>query len=202
MTRILLFGGSFDPIHHGHLIAAREAAEAYDIPRVVLIPSAAPPHKRRRVLAPSADRLQMCRLATEGDPLFSVSDSELRVAPPNYTIDTVERFSQAHPEAELHWLIGADSLNELASWHRVGELAEACTLVTVARPRLPEPDWSVLSGLLSESALEKIRRHMLKSSLIDISATRIRERVRRGLSVRYLVPRAVAAYIAERALYT
>ena len=201
MTRLLLFGGSFDPIHHGHLIAARAAAEHLAFSRVILVPCAAPPHKPDRVLAPAADRLAMCRLATAGEALFEVDDFEVRAGPPSFTLRTVRHYAERRPGAAIHWLIGADSLRELTSWHRIRELAELCTFVTVARPSCLAPDWTALGGAVEPGALERLRSHVLPTPEIRISASEIRARVRAGRSVRYLLPEAVIAHILERGLY-
>lgn len=201
MAGILLFGGSFDPIHHGHLIVSRHAAEHLGVERVVLIPSANPPHKQRIVLAPAANRIELCRLAVNGDALFEVSDWETGQAAPSYTLHTVRHFRVLWPEAPLYWLIGMDSLAELSSWYRVGELASLCTLVTVRRPGSPEPDLSPLAGLMSAEQLRELGEHILVSPLVDVSATDIRARVRGGRSIRYLVPDAVREAIRARGLY-
>lgn len=202
MARILLFGGSFDPIHHGHLIVCRHAAEALGIDRVILIPGASPPHKGEGALSPAADRLELCRLAVGDDPLFEVSDWEARQAGPNYTLRTVQHFRATPPAAtRLYWLIGMDSLAELSSWYEVGQLVGLCTIVTAGRPGIGRPDLSSLQGLMSTAQLHELEEHILDTPLIDISATDIRARVRAGRSVRYLVPEAVRAAIAARGLY-
>jgi nicotinate-nucleotide adenylyltransferase len=202
VNNVLLYGGSFDPIHHGHLIVARAAAEHLGASRLILIPSAVPPHKRERVLAPASDRLEMCRLATAGDTPFEVSDWELRSPGPNYTLHTVQHFRQVlGTGSPLYWLIGMDSLLELATWHRVGELASACTLVTVGRPGADCGNLSHLSGILTAEQIGTLRRHVLPTPLIGISASEIRARVRAGLSIRSLVPQAVEQYITARGLY-
>jgi nicotinate-nucleotide adenylyltransferase len=201
LTRLLLFGGSFDPIHHGHLIAARAAAEQLAISRVILVPCAAPPHKPDRVLAPAADRLAMCRLAAAGETLLEVDDFEVRAGPPSFTLRTVRHYVERRPDAAIHWLIGADSLRELTSWHRIRELADLCTFVTASRPGCAEPDWTALGAAVSPQALERIRAHVMPTPEIRISASEIRARVRAGRSVRYLLPEAVIAHILERGLY-
>lgn len=202
MARILLFGGSFDPIHHGHLIVSRCAAEALGAARVVLIPGASPPHKQDAALAPAADRLDLCRLAVRGDPLFEVNDWETRQAGPSFTLRTVRHFRETLPvQTRLYWLIGMDSLVELASWYRVGELAGLCTLVTAARPGFACPDLAPLGKLLSAGQLRELEEHILQTPLIDISASDIRARLRTGASVRYLVPESVRAAIEVRGLY-
>lgn len=202
MASILLFGGSFDPIHHGHLIVCRYAAETLGAGRVVLIPGASPPHKQDVTLTPAADRLELCRLAAGGDPLFEVSDWEARQAGPNYTLHTVRRFRQTQPEqTRLYWLIGMDSLAELSSWYRVGELVALCTLVTAGRPGCEWPDRSSLVESMSAEQIRELEAHILDSPLIDISGSDIRARVRAGRSIRYLVPESVREAIEARGLY-
>ena len=202
MAGILLFGGSFDPIHHGHLIVSRFAAEQLGVERVVLIPSPSPPHKQRTILAPVADRLDLCRLAVAGDPLFEVSDWESQQSGPSYTLRTIEHFRATLPaEMRLFWLIGMDSLVELPTWYRIGELVKTCTLVTVGRPGFEWPNQEALLQFISGEHLRELEAHTLISPLIEISATRIRERVRTGQSIRYLVPEAVRQAIAARGLY-
>lgn len=202
MAGILLFGGSFDPIHHGHLIVCRHAAERLEAEQVVLIPSAAPPHKQQAVLADVADRLELCRLAVQDDPLFEVSGWETRQSGPNYTLHTVRHFRQrSGPDAKLYWLIGLDSLHELSTWYRVGELAALCTMVTVGRPGWPWPGRDSLATFMPPDRIDELEAHYLDGPLIDISATDIRARVRAGQSVRYLVPEPVRAAIESRGLY-
>lgn len=210
MDQILLFGGSFDPIHHGHLIVGRHVAEQLNVAQVVLIPGASPPHKGSRRLAPVADRLAMCRLATTGDPQFAVSAWETEQEGPNYTIHTISHFREtrgpqpAPSEAEgtgLYWLVGMDGLRELGSWHRASELVDACTVVTAARPGFSHPDWSALGGCFSARQIEKLEQHIIEGPRIDIAGTDIRARVRTGRSIRYLVPEPVRRYIVERGLY-
>jgi len=202
LAGILLFGGSFDPVHFGHLIVSADAAEQIDAGRVVLIPSAHPPHKRGQTLSPAAERLEMCRLAVADDPRFEVSDWEVHQPGPNYTLHTVRHFRQTLPaDTPLFWLIGMDSLVELATWYCVGELLEACTLVTAGRPGFEQPDLTPLMDLLSPAQIRKLERHVLQTPLIDIGATDIRARVRAGRSIRHLVPEPVRQYILERGLY-
>jgi nicotinate-nucleotide adenylyltransferase len=202
VERVLLYGGSFDPIHFGHLIISRWVAETLGVQRVVLVPGAVPPHKQDVRLAPATDRLAMCRLAVEGDAQFGVSDWELGQPGPNYTLRTIRHFREAlGTGVELCWLIGLDSLPELATWYHVAELVDECTIVTAARPGYEDPDLARLNGVLSAEQVRRLRENVLASPRIDISATEIRARLRAGRDVRYLVPEAVQAYIAERGLY-
>lgn len=170
--------------------------------RVIIIPSASPPHKQNVPLAAAADRLELCRVAVRDDQLFEVSDWEMRQKGPSYTLHTVQHFRQTLPQGtSLYWLIGMDTLAELPSWYRIGELARCCTLVTVGRPGVERPDLSPLAELVSTAQLHEIQEHILESPLIDISATEIRARVRAGRSIRYLVPEAVRELIDARGLY-
>ncbi len=193
----LLFGGSFNPIHNGHLIIARAVAEQLHVPRVILIPSRHPPHKQTAGLAPAEDRLAMCRLAVDDEPRFEVSDWELRQSGKNYTLLTVRHFREALGDHDLAWLIGMDSLTDLPNWYEAGQLAAACTLVTAARPGFPRPDLSALADQVAAPDLARIEAHILETPRIDISASAIRARLRAGRSVRYLVPDAVRAYLED-----
>ncbi len=203
MAGVLLFGGSFDPIHHGHLIVCAWAAERLAVERAILIPSATPPHKSRAALAPADDRLAMCRAAVEGDSRFEVSDWELRQPGPNYTLHTALHFRErVGGESPLYWLIGMDSLRELGTWHRVDALASVATIVTARRPGSEQPELSHLTPPLSSQQIDWLRRHVLETPQIEISATDIRRRVAEGRSIRYLVPASVERHIRGRGLYS
>jgi len=200
--RVLLFGGTFDPIHHGHLIVAQAAAAELGIDRVVLVAAGQPPHRPEDRLAPAEDRLRMAQLAVAGDGLFAVSDCELERPGPSYTLDTVRYFRGVYgPGVELYWLIGGDNLAELAGWHQVRQLVEECTVVAAARPGHGEGDLAGLAGVLEAPALERLRRHLLRTPQVDISAREIRRRAAGGQSIRYLVPEAVREHIERRGLY-
>ena len=199
---VLLFGGTFDPIHHGHLIVSRWAAEQLEVARVVLIPSAVPPHKVGNKITAARDRLQMAQRAVEDDELFDVSDCELQREGPSFTLDTVRHFRRLYPEdIKIYWLIGADSIAELAGWHEIKQLVEECTIVTAARPGFETGNLSALDAVLEENLVCRIRQHILDIPQIDISSTDIRDRVRQGQSIRYLVPAPVAEYIHKHRLY-
>jgi nicotinate-nucleotide adenylyltransferase len=170
--------------------------------RVVLVPSANPPHKQDRAITPARDRLTMCRLAVADDPHFEVSDCELNRDGPSYTLLTIRHFRQIHgADATLYWLIGMDSLHELKTWHRAAELVEACTLVTAARPGSEAPTLSDLTQSFSPAQAEKLLAHIVGTRRIDIAGTDVRERVRAGRAVRYLVPDPVIDFIASHELY-
>lgn len=200
--RIGLYGGSFDPIHFGHLISARCIAEEAGLERVILIPSARPPHKQGRVLTDPRHRLAMARLAVEGDPLFAVSDVELHRPGPSYTYDTVMHFHATYgASAELHWIIGADSLPELPSWYRIRDLAAAVTILTARRPGSPIPEIEGLAAVVGGAVAQTLLAHCHETPEIDISSSGIRARVESGLSIRYLLPETIAGYISTAGLY-
>lgn len=191
----LCFGGSFNPVHHGHLICARAAAEAIGLNRVLLIPSRQPPHKIVGTdLAAAEDRLAMCRLAVAGDPFFEVSDVELKRDGPSYTIDTVRQL-KAVGWQEVHWLIGADMARILPQWHEPLPLLREAKLVLMARPGWSF-DWDTLP-----TEYRSLRANVVTTPMLEISATAIRQRVRAGLPITYLSPEPVVRYIGDRGLY-
>lgn len=199
---IALFGGTFNPIHFGHLIVARAVAERLSLARVVLIPSANPPHKQGPDLADAEDRLEMARLAIAGEDLLEVSDVEVRRSGLSYTILTVQAFrEQVGDDTPLYWIIGGDTLGELRTWYRVDELVNLCRIVTAVRPGFETPDLSGLGARLSPDQIQGLKEAVLPTPRIDISATDIRQRIRDGRSIRFLVPEAVREYIVARGLY-
>lgn len=193
--RTLFFGGSFNPIHHGHLICSRVAAEAGGFDRVVLVPTPQPPHKpQSQELASAADRMQMCLLAVNGAPLFDVSDIELRRAGPSYTIDTARELKrQGH--REVHWLIGADMLLYLPKWHEAEQLIREVHFVVMARPGW-SLDWETMP-----TPFRSLEREVVSTPSIEISATDLRRRVAAGLPIEYLTPDPVCGYIRRHGLY-
>jgi nicotinate-nucleotide adenylyltransferase len=192
---VLYFGGSFNPIHHGHLICARAVAEARGYERVVLMPSSLPPHKPDSAdLAAPKDRLEMCQLATAGSTLFRVSDQELKRTGPSYTIDTVRELGRAGL-GKVHWLIGADMLLYLPKWHQPLELMKEAELIVMARPGWTI-DWQTLPP-----EYQKLQANVVEAPLIEISAGEVRRRVAEGRSIEYLTPPAVCRYIGDRSLY-
>ncbi len=191
--RIALFGGTFDPVHLGHLRAAESAREALALDRVAFLPSAFPPH-RTAPISGAEERLEMTRLATASHPGFESWDSELRRAGPSYTVETVAALVAERPQDRFLLLVGADTWPEMTAWREPERLFSLVEIAVVARPgaaplelRPPVPGARPL--------------HEVDGPSLPISATLIRERVRCGLSVRYLVPDPVAAFIAERGLY-
>lgn len=202
--KTLCLGGSFNPIHHGHLICARAAAEAAGFDRVLLIPTGHPPHKVAVPdLADAAHRLKMCELAinsvhshpsSKTDVSFAVSDLELTRSGPSYTLDTVRELRRQGWQ-EVWWLIGADMLNYLPKWHKHADLLNEAQFIILARPGV-SIDWASLPGPVSQ-----LRNNVVDAPLIDISSTQIRQRVRTGLNIEYLTPSPVVDYIRSCGLY-
>ena len=184
MKRVGIFGGTFDPIHHGHLILGREAIEVLRLDRLLFIPAAASPHKCDRSLPPPEVRLEMLRAALEDEPRFQLDETDLQRPPPSYAVDTAELLRFRQPTAEFFYLVGEDHVASLKTWHRFDDLSRLVQFVVLSR------------GLVKvEHPYPTIRRHL------DISATDIRNRVAMGHSIRYLVPPAVEKIIRDRQLY-
>jgi len=216
--RIGLFGGTFDPIHNGHLRAALDVAEAMTLKRCILIPAATPPHKTGKKIPNVNHRLAMTQTAVEGVDALSVSNVEARRSGPSFTIDTVRHFQRTlAAETELFLLIGADAFFEIDAWHAWRELLEAIAMVVMTRPGEGAADFAVSLSAFIEAHVpgdyrfESARRaffhpgrppiHYVPVTMLDISSTDIRSRIRRGRSIRYLVPETVERYIREKELY-
>lgn len=193
--RKICFGGAFNPIHHGHLICARAAAEALGAASVVLIPANQSPLKKPEAdVASAKQRLDMCQIAVEGIWGFEVDDRELGRSGPSYTIDTVRELRQEGWES-VAWLIGADQVMALPKWREGTELMKLAHLVVVARPGW-QLDWTKLPG-----EFQALAGRVVSAPAIDISSTDIRRRVGRGEPIDFLTPPAVCRYIAEHGLY-
>lgn len=198
--RIGVFGGSFDPVHMGHLTIAQDAVEQLELDRLIFVPAAVPPHKQGKTLADARHRLEMLQLATEGNLNFEVSDMEIQRGGVSYTVDTMMQVQAEHPGAELFFIVGLDSLTILHSWKNVEQLLEMCTIVPFARGG---EDPARIAGQiqLSNPWKQRILERMIRIHEIEISASEVRMRLAEGLSIRYLVPPEVEMYIAEHGLY-
>ena len=193
--RILYFGGSFNPIHHGHLICSRAVAEAAGYDTVILIPNQQSPLKAAVTdVASAVDRLTLCRRAVSGDPLFRVDDLELTRPAPSYTLDTV-RLLTARDRQPVHWLIGGDQLPALPQWHGGESLLAEVNFVVMQRP-----GWS-FNWSTQPEPIRRLRANLVTAPRVQISSTDVRRRVRDGRPIDYLTPPAVAAYIRDHGLY-
>lgn len=196
--RIGIFGGTFDPLHIGHLILAEEAWCRLQLDRVYLVPAGDPPHKQGRVTTPVPHRVLMAELATAESTHLWVSRIDAERPGPHYTVDMLRLLRQdSGGTADLFLLMGLDSLRDLPTWHQPQQLIEACTLVAFTRPNVAL-DWAAL-----EAALPGIQERVILMELpaLEIASSLIRERLRQGLTIRYQVPQVVEAYIAKYNLY-
>ncbi len=199
--QIGLFGGTFNPVHVGHLKVARAAVDQLRLEELRLIPSAMPPHKTPADLAPGEHRLAMCRLAVRGEPRLSVDDVELRAGGRSYTVETLRTLRSERPGAELVLLIGADMLRELHRWHRAREILEMARVVTARRPDVSLGRLEALRRELGDESADRLLRDVLETPLVDVSSTEVRRRARAGEPIEPLVPETVARYIHEHNLY-
>ena len=192
--KIGLFGGTFDPVHQGHLIAAESVRESFHLDQVLFIPANRQPFKTNQVIQPAEHRLEMVRLAVAGNPFFQVSDIEIRGAGISYSIDTLIKLRKSYPEAEydLFFLLGSDNIAHFHTWRKPDKLVQLCTFIAFGRPGSQwEKESSKFAGAFQ----------FYEMPLIDISSTDIRRRLSEGGSIRYLVPDAVAEYISQNNLY-
>ena len=183
-----LFGGSFDPIHHGHLIAGRAVAETLGLDELRFMPAGEQPFKRGRHVASARERAAMVALAVAGEPGLAVERCEVDRPGPSYTVDTLRELRRREPGQDFTLVVGADASRELNQWREAEALPALARIVAVARPGAPRPDSSLVERVVEVPA-------------VDVSATQIRRRVAEGRSIRYLVPDAVAEFIATHGLY-
>ncbi len=197
--RIGLLGGTFDPPHYGHLIAAQEAAWRLGLERVLFLPARQNPLKAGEPTTPPDERCEMVRLAVAENERFSLSRLDLDRPPPSYTVDLLAAAKQqVGSDTELFFVVGGDILDELARWYRPDEIVRQAVLVVVARPGWPAPDISRAERSIPGAARRIVS---LATPGVDIASTEIRDRVRTGKPITYLTPPEVERYILERGLY-
>jgi nicotinate-nucleotide adenylyltransferase len=191
-VKIGFLGGSFDPVHFGHLLAAQDAFEQHRLDRLVIVPAAQAPLKPTETQSSAADRLAMVRAATEWDTRFEVSDFELKKGGVSYTIDSARHFKSLYPNDELFWVVGGDQLPQLHLWKDIGELVKIVEFIFLERPGYPVKAAQNIPGL---------RLHRCDGHLLAISSTELRDRTRRSLALDYFVPHKAIVYIREKHLY-
>jgi nicotinate-nucleotide adenylyltransferase len=215
VKRVAVFGGTFDPVHLGHLVPAVRALETFQFGALVFIPAARPPHKAGEPLAPFSHRFAMLALATQPYDRFFVSDIELGLAGPTYTVDTLRLFQRKNPDHHLYFVMGSDSFSQIGTWHHWEELIDLAHLVVLHRATV----WGdELEARVPEVLRRRLRRvetfaevpdpepggrcvYLLDHEPFPVSATHLRERLRRGLTIRELVPPEVHRYIVKYRLY-
>jgi nicotinate-nucleotide adenylyltransferase len=186
--KIGILGGTFNPIHIGHLILAEEAREKLKLDKIIFVPTYLPPHKDDADIASAKDRLTMVKLAIKGNRYFSVSDMEIKRDGRSYTIDTIKEFKKIFPNDELYFIIGSDLLNYLNDWKDLGDIIKMVKFITATRPGYP---------------LEKIPSYITTIPIraVDVSGYEVRRAIKENRSFRYLVPEAVSNYIRKKRLY-
>jgi nicotinate-nucleotide adenylyltransferase len=198
LRKIGVIGGTFDPVHYGHLAAAEEARITLNLERVLFVVANVPPHKLDEEVTPVEHRLAMVRLAINSNPHFAISRVDVDRPGPSYTVDTISILQeQWGQETEIYFIMGLDSLMELPTWHQPQRLIHLCHLVVVRRPGF-ELDMAQLEVSLPGISS---RVEILDMPEMDISSSELQERVRESLSIRYQVPPEVARYINEHELY-
>jgi nicotinate-nucleotide adenylyltransferase len=189
---LALYGGSFDPVHYAHLKVAQAALDQAGVARVIFIPAARAPLKADPAVADDDDRIAMLRLATADAPRFEVDSCEIERGGVSYTIDTVHTFRSRHPGAKLHWIIGADQMELLPKWHRIGEIVPEVTFIVLRRPGYSA----------AAPAIRGLRYTEIEAPLMKHSSSEIRQRLAEGGNGEGLVPPSVEAFISSRGLYT
>jgi nicotinate-nucleotide adenylyltransferase len=200
-VRLGIFGGTFDPVHYGHLLLAESCREQAALDAVWFLPTAVPPHKQGRELTPVERRVEMLELATAGHEAFSVCRYEAERGGVNYTADTLAHFREEDPGRELFFLMGADMLGDLPNWYQSERICRLATLVVVRRPGAEPIDHGRLAPIADDDMVERIRRHHVEMPGMGLSGTEIRRRLAAGQSIRYQTPPAVAKYIEAQGLY-
>jgi len=199
--RLGLLGGSFDPVHYGHLLLAECCREQAQLDEVWFLPAATSPHKQSQTRTPAEQRVEMLQLAIAGQESFRLCRTEIERGGISYTVDTLAQLSAEAPARELFFLLGADSLEDLPRWREPDLICQLALPLVVSRPGAPPPNFGVLARLVSPERLDEIRRHHVEMPQIDLSSRDIRSRVASGLSIRYRTPRAVEKYIETHGLY-
>ncbi len=194
--RIGIMGGTFDPVHYGHLFVAEEARVLFGLEKVLFIPNGRPPHRPEGACASAARRYAMTLIATHSNNAFTCSPVEIHRSGPSYAVDTLVALNRDYPDAEFYYITGIDAVAELATWHRYEDVVKLTRFIAATRPGFPIAS---LKSRLPLACLERILP--LQTSSPNISSTTIRDRIKKNLPIRYLTPDGVVNYIYEHRLY-
>lgn len=197
--RLGIMGGTFDPIHYGHLVAAEMARAKFNLSKVLFIPTGKPPHKQRRDISEGSLRYEMVKRAIEDNEFFEISPLEIEREGPSYTVDTLRILRRIYPEHELYFITGSDALLEIFSWKEAEEIFRLIQFIGAARPGFDAREFFLKVQQENPAVRDKI--HYLEVPALAISSTDIRSRVRRGEPIRYLLPESVRLYLEEMKLY-
>jgi len=199
--RVGVFGGTFDPVHLGHLIVAEQAREQARLDQVWFLPSARPPHKREQPLTPYSQRAEMLALAIAGHSAFRIDEIERERPGPSFTADTLEELDRTQPGNDWFLIAGSDTLADLPTWHEPARVVARATLLVVARPGAKIPSAVEVRNALHLPGPIAVRLQIIASPLIEISSRDLRRRAAEGRTLRYLTPRAVECYVEGKGLY-
>jgi nicotinate-nucleotide adenylyltransferase len=199
MKKLGIMGGTFDPIHYGHLVAAEMARSEFNLNKVLFIPTGTPPHKNRGDISAADLRYEMVESAIKDNPAFICSDIEIRRQGPSYTVDTMRVLNRAWPEHELYFITGTDALREIFSWHEAEEILNLIQFIGASRPGFDASDF--LLHVQEEHPEIQGKIHHLEVPALAISSTDIRHRVKHGQPIRYLLPESVRLFIEKSNLY-
>ncbi|RIK72685.1 MAG: nicotinate (nicotinamide) nucleotide adenylyltransferase [Planctomycetota bacterium] len=199
--RLGIFGGTFDPVHYGHLLLAEWCRESCALDEVRFVPAAVAPHKTHQTAAGPAARVEMLKLAIGGHPAFVVSTIEIDRGGVSYTVDTLAEIRSRRPDAALFLLMGSDSLADLVNWREPARICELATPVVVHRGGTPPPEFGPLAAVVTPERLAMIAKLVVDMPQVELSSREIRRRAAEGKSIRYQTPRAVETYIETHALY-
>jgi nicotinate-nucleotide adenylyltransferase len=200
--KIALFGGTFDPIHLGHTTVAAGALDHIGAEKIIFVPAKRSPLKGFLPRASDNHRLNMLSLAIAGERNFQVSDYELKRPAPSYTLETIRKFqADFGGETSIHWLIGADGVDDLAYWYKITELIDACTLTTMYRAGCEPPDFAKFEEIWGRLRIEKLQQNIIRTPLVDISSTEIRNLIAKNGDFSKMLHPAVADYIRKNGLY-
>ena len=199
---IILFGGTFDPIHLGHTAVAMHTLQVIGAEKIIFIPAKQSPLKKISPKASDNARVEMISLAMSGNNKFSISNCELKKSQPSYTLETIKYFQDTlGPDTSLYWLIGADCLDELPHWYRIEELIDKCNLCVMYRAGFKAPNFEKLPAIWDKEQIQKLQQNIIETPLIDINSTEIRNRLAAGEDVTDMLCPAVARYIEQHNLY-
>ncbi len=196
--RIAVMGGTFDPIHYGHLVTAEAVMYEFQTDQVLFIPSGQPPHKTQKEVSPANHRYLMTLLATETNPRFFCSRIEIERTGYTYTVDTIRQLKKLYPQAEIYFITGADAFSEILTWKNPAELLNSCHLVAASRPGYSRTASAAMQQVLQE---HQKTVHILEVPALSISSSDIRLRVMQGQPIKYLLPEIVENYIYKHGLY-
>ncbi|MBN2590367.1 MAG: nicotinate (nicotinamide) nucleotide adenylyltransferase [Sedimentisphaerales bacterium] len=200
--KIILFGGTFDPVHLGHTTVAKAAIEYIEADRIIFIPAKCSPLKSALPRASDIDRLEMLTLAIEDEDKYEVSDYEISKPTPSFTLDTARYFNSIYgKEYALYWLVGADSIDDLIYWHRITELIDECNVAMMYRAEYERPDFEKYKSVWGLGRVDKLQKNIIPTPLVNISSTEVRRTLSSGGDVIQMLDNKVLSYIKEHKLY-